>query len=228
MPGEMSIRHLTQQATQEVLRAERSAETVFRILDQAVQQTSHIGKQATSSSRLACAEGCCFCCYQPVDITPPEALAMAAYLRSQLVEKDFDTLRTRLTVTASSLRDLSYEAHAQAKVPCALLVDGTCSVYPSRPFACRAWNSTSVARCQEIFDHGDPITMIPPIDMEVYEPIWDVAQGVVDGLKQARLDSRPYELHSALQRVLNIPDAAARWVQGEDVFAGCTVGAFAE
>jgi Fe-S-cluster containining protein len=198
------------------------------MMEQAVLQTSHVAQQLPSLSRMACAEGCCFCCYQPVDITALEALAMAAYLRSQLAAKDFDTLRTRLAVTTATLRELSYEAHAQAKIPCVLLVDGVCSVYPSRPFACRAWNSTSVARCQEIFDHGDPITMIPPIDMDVYETIWGVAQGLSDGLKHARLDSTSYELHSVLQRALDTPDAAQRWVQGEDVFAGCTVGAFAE
>jgi Fe-S-cluster containining protein len=197
-------------------------------MDQAVQQTRHVAKQWPSPSRMACAEGCCFCCYQPVDITAPEALAMAAYLRSQLAEKDLDTLRARLAVTTATLRDLSYEAHAQAKIPCVLLVDGVCSVYPSRPLACRAWNSTSVTRCQEIFDHGDPITMIPPIEMDVYESIWEVAQGVMDGLRRAGVDSTSYELHSALQRALDTPDAARRWVQGEDVFAGCTVGAFAE
>ena len=228
MPNERSIRHLAQQATQDALREDQAAETVFRIIDQAVQQTSHVTQQLPSPSRMACAEGCCFCCYQPVDITAPEALAMAAYLRSQLAEKDFDSIRARLAATTATLRDLSYEAHAQAKIPCALLVDGVCSVYPSRPFACRAWNSTSVARCQEIFDRGDPITMIPPIEMNVYESIWDVAQGFIDALKQAHLDSNPYELHSALQRALDTPDAARRWVQGEDVFAGCTVGAFAE
>jgi Fe-S-cluster containining protein len=198
------------------------------MMGHAVQQTSHVQQQLPTPSRMACAEGCCFCCYQPVDITVPEALAIAAYVRSQLAEKDLDALRTRLAMTTASLRDLSYEAHAQAKIPCALLVDGVCSVYPSRPFACRAWNSTSLARCQEIFDHGDPITMIPPIDMDVYEAIWDIAQGVIDGLKQARVDSTSYELHSVLQRALDTPDAAQRWVQGEDVFAGCTVGAFAE
>ena len=224
----MSVRQMTQHATQDALRADRSAETVFRILDQAVLQTSHVKQQLPSPSRLACAEGCCFCCYQPVDITAPEALAIAAYLRSQLTEKDFDTFRTRLAATTATLRELSYEAHAQAKIPCGLLVDGACSVYPARPFACRAWNSTSVARCQEIFEYGDPITMIPPIEMDVYETIWDVAQGLIDGLKQARLDSTSYELHSVLQRALDTPDAAQRWVQGEDVFAGCTVGAFAE
>ena len=107
-----------------------------------------------------------------------------------------------------------------------MLVDGQCSVYACRPFACRAWNSTSAARCETIFTHGDPVTMLPPLDMPTYEAVWEVAHGVTDGLRQSRLAGTSYELHSILQRVLATPEAAQRWAQGEEVFAGCTVGAF--
>jgi hypothetical protein len=62
--------------------------------------------------------------------------------------------------------------------------------------------------------------------MPAYEAVWKLAQGVVDGLKQARLDSHTYELHSILLRLLEIPDAAARWLQRHNVFAGCLVGAY--
>jgi hypothetical protein len=51
---------------------------------------------------------------------------------------------------------------------------------------------------------------------------------MTDGLKQARLDSHTYELHSILLRAIEVPDAVKRWLQHDDVFAGCTVGAFAE
>jgi hypothetical protein len=64
--------------------------------------------------------------------------------------------------------------------------------------------------------------------MRIYEAVWDVARGVTEGLQQSRLDGKSYELHSIVQRVLDTPEAAQRWVQGEDVFAGCTVGAFTE
>lgn len=130
-----------------------------------------------------------------------------------------------MAATAAKVSGLSFEAHAQAKIPCALLVDGTCSVYLRRPFACRAWNSTSAARCEEIF-HGDPVTMIPPIDTCAYEAAWDVARGTAEGLRPARLDGNTYELHSILRRALETPEALQRWLQGEDIFAGCTLGAF--
>ena len=223
---DMSIRDTVRQATQTLLRRERSVPTLFRLIEQAFDQTTAIGERSPERAALACAPGCAFCCYHPVDITPPEAFAIVTYLRTTCTSACVDATYARIAAHADRLRRLSYEEHARARIPCALLVDGRCSVYACRPFACRAWNSTSAARCETIFTHGNPVTMIPPLDMRLYEAIWGVAGGMADGLQQCRLDAKSYELHSILQRVFTMPETAQRWVQGEEVFAGCTVGAF--
>jgi hypothetical protein len=224
--GDESIRDTVRRTTQAMLRHDRSVPTMFRLIEHAFQQTTAVVEQLPERVPLACASGCAFCCYHPVDITPPEACAIAAYLQQTLTPAAGAAARARIAAQADRISRLSYEEHAQARIPCALLVDGRCSVYPCRPFACRAWNSTSAARCETIFTHGNPVTMLPPLDMRTYEAVWDVARGVTDSLQQRRLDRKSYELHSILQRVLATPEAAQRWVQGEDVFAGCTVGAF--
>lgn len=223
---DVSIRDTVRRATQALLRRERSVQTTFRLIEHAFEQTTTVVAQLPERLPLACASGCAFCCYHPVDITPPEAFAIAAYLQTSLAPAAGDALYARIAAHAERISGLSYAAHAQARIPCALLVDNRCSVYPCRPFACRAWNSTSVARCETIFTHGNPVTMIPPLDTRVYEAVWDVARGVTDGLQRSRLDGKSYELHSIVQRILTTPEAAQRWTQGEDVFAGCTVGAF--
>ena len=223
-----SIRDTVRRATQTMLRRERSVQTTFHLIDHAFRQTTAGVERLPERATLACASGCAFCCYHPVDITPPEAFAIAAYLQTALTAAAGDTTYARIAAQADRISGLSYEEHAQARVPCALLVDGRCSVYPCRPFACRAWNSTSAARCETIFTHGNPVTMLPPLDMHTYEAVWDVAHGVTEGLQQSRLDGKSYELHSILQRVLETPEAAQRWAQGERVFAGCTVGAFTD
>lgn len=220
------IRDTVRRTTQAMLRHERSVPTMFRLIEYAFQQTTAVVEQLPERATLACASGCAFCCYHPVDMTPPEAFAIAAYLQKTLTPAAGDAAHTRIAAQADRISRLSYEEHAQARIPCALLVDGRCSVYPCRPFACRAWNSTSAARCETIFTHGNPVTMLPPLDMRTYEAVWDVARGVTDSLQQGRLDRKSYELHSILQRLLATPEAAQRWAQGEDVFAGCTVGAF--
>jgi len=213
-------------ATQTLLRRERSAPTLFRLITHAFDAATAAVQQLPERATLACAAGCCFCCYHPVDITPPEAFAIAAYLRTALPPAASAATYARIAAQAERIRGLSFAEHAQARLPCALLVDGRCSVYACRPFACRAWNSTSAARCETIFTHGDPVTMIPPLDMPTYEAVWEVARGVTEGLRQSRLAGTSYELHSILQRVLATPEAAQRWAQGEEIFAGCMVGAF--
>jgi hypothetical protein len=224
--GDESIHDTVQRATQTMLRRERSVQTMFRLIEDAFQQAAAVVQQLPERAMLDCAAGCAFCCYHPVDITPPEAFAIVAYLQTTLTSAACDATYARIAAHAERINGLSYEEHARARIPCALLVDGRCSVYPCRPFACRAWNSTSAAVCETIFMHGNPVTMIPPLDMHIYEAVWDVARGVTDGLKQSRLDGKSYELHSILQRVLETPQAAQRWRQSEEVFAGCTVGPF--
>lgn len=221
-----SLRDTVRRTTQTMLRRARSLQTIFHLIEQAFQQATTVAEQAPARATLACASGCAFCCYHPVDITPPEAFAIATYLHTTLTSAAGSAVYARIAAQAAKLSGLSYEEHARARLPCALLVDGRCSVYPCRPFACRAWNSTSAARCETIFTHGNPITMLPPLDMHTYEAVWDVARGVTDGMQQSRLDTKSYELHSILQRVLETPEAAQRWLQGEEVLAGCTVGAF--
>jgi hypothetical protein len=183
-------------------------------------------EQVPARAALAYAPGCAFCCYHPVDITPPEAFAIVAALRTMRPAAEGETLAARIVRQADQIRGLSYAEHAQARLPCALLVEGWCAVYPCRPFACRAWNSTSATQCAALFTHGDLMTGLPPLDMPTYAAVWAMAHGVTDGLMQRRLDGTSYELHSIVQRVLDTPETAHRWLQGEDVFAGCTVGAF--
>jgi hypothetical protein len=48
-----------------------------------------------------------------------------------------------------------------------------------------------------------------------------VERGLEEALDSARLDAHVYELNSALVTALDTPDAPERWIEGEDVFAGC-------
>lgn len=216
-----------QRSTYTLLRTARGTETLFRILDDAAHCTTTLVEHSPQCAQHACRAGCFFCCYLPVDITPIEALGMAIYLRATLPPDIYVAMYERLAVTVAQVHGFSFEEHAQAKIPCAMLVDGVCGVYPRRPFACRAWLATDVARCEEIFQ-GDPLARLPSLDTDVYSAIWEVAHGVMAGTTAARLEGGSYELHSALLRALETPDAAQRWLRGESVFMGCTVGAFAE
>lgn len=208
-----------------MLRTERTVETVLHILDDAAHHATTLVEGSRQRAQHACAAGCCFCCHLPVDLTPIEALGIVLYLREALAPDEFAVAVERIAATAARVRGLSYEEHAQAKVPCALLVDGKCVAYPRRPLACRAWLSTSVARCEDMLE-GDPLAILPPLDTEAYNAIWKVAHDVMHGTTAAGLEGGSYELHSALSRALALPEAIQQWLNGEAVFAGCTPGAF--
>ena len=217
----------TTRAVHRMMKTDRTPELILQVVTNAAQQVSDLVEQSPERADHACAAGCDFCCHLPVDITVPEALRMVDYLLTVLTPEALASTRSRLMANERRIHGLSYEEHTRARIACALLVDGVCSVYEARPIACRAWNSMDRSCCEIIF-HGDPVTMMPPLDMTAYEAVWEVAQGLTEGIRRARLDSHPYELHSLLLRVLDTPNAAQRWLQREDVFAGCTVGAFSK
>jgi hypothetical protein len=48
-----------------------------------------------------------------------------------------------------------------------------------------------------------------------------VSYGLVEATAALGLESARYELESAVLCALEVPDATARWLRGERVFAGC-------
>src|SRR5215470_19075674 len=107
--GEESIRHTVRQVTQAMLRRNRSVQTTLRLIEHAMHQTTAAVEQLPERAPLACAPGCAFCCYHPVDITPPEAFAIAAYLRTALTPAASEATYARIAAHAARISGLSYE-----------------------------------------------------------------------------------------------------------------------
>src|SRR5215471_14197830 len=97
---EEPIRHTVRRATQAMLRRERSVQTTLRLIEHALHQTTAAVERLPERATLACAPGCAFCCYHPVDITPPEAFAIAAYLRTTHTSAAYDAVYTRIAAHA--------------------------------------------------------------------------------------------------------------------------------
>jgi len=80
----------------------------------------------------------------------------------------------------------------------------------------------SRAQCEAAFA-ADPVTANVTIDAMVHTVGRGAQAGLCLGAGHSGLDGRTYELHGALLRALDTPDAEERWARGEDVFAGCKV-----
>ncbi len=169
--------------------------------------------------RPVCRAGCGWCCHVQVAVAAPEALRIAEHLRRALPARELDQVAARIARLDDRTRGLDADARAATGLPCALLVDGRCVVYPVRPLLCRGWNSLDAAACRA--NALDPDS-VPVPTCELHRQLaGHVALGLDDGLWDAGLGeaSLDLELTTALRIALEVPDAAARWLGGEPVFA---------
>ncbi len=95
-----------------------------------------LASDAMATGKYGCDQGCSFCCYQPVVVAPQEV----ASLFQAAIERGPDFVEG-LTKKAVTLRDqflrMTDKERFEVDEPCPILVDGRCSLYDARPFACR-------------------------------------------------------------------------------------------
>jgi Fe-S-cluster containining protein len=162
---------------------------------------------------LACTKGCSYCCHQRVELTAPEVLLIARSVRESAER------RSRVAETARRLGGQDARTHHLAQVRCALLDEnGACSVYASRPLACRRAHSTDVGICEAA--HRKPtLEVLVPSSTALW---WNISALVLGYYEGSALGGHPphiYELHAALHVALEDSDVEARFRRGEDPFA---------
>jgi uncharacterized protein len=198
-------------ATMEALQANRGKAAVVQLAEQVHSGMSAAIDGLPTKAQHACAPGCSFCCYLPVDVLAPEAFRIAAHLQQTRSPGELTALVYGLGVHAQQ---------AFGVRPCVFLADGYCSIYEVRPMVCRGYNSLSKERC-EAFYHDPTIDLRgtkDPIAGRLAEAMED---GFISGLTTLGLDAQWYELASAVLRALEATAGPARWAQGEAVFEGC-------
>jgi uncharacterized protein len=198
-------------ATLRALQADRRKVGVFRLAKQVQRSMSAAIDALPSKTRHACAPGCFFCCYLPVDVLAPEAFLIAAHLK-----------RTRSPAELAALvyRLATYSQHDFGTRPCIFLAQGRCSIYEVRPMVCRGYNSLSKERCEAFYQDAS-VDLKGTKDCVAGRLAEAMEEGVIAGLKALGLDAQWYELASAVLRALETPNGAARWARGEAVFEGC-------
>ena len=172
---------------------------------------------ADCTPRLACKEGCSYCCSVPVDVSAPEVFAIVELLEAVKSRDDLDALRRRIDDYLERHAGMSLEERRGARVACPLLEDNRCSIYRARPLSCRGWNSYDVEKCRR--DYEAPMKAG---GVEVFAPQFKAAQAVKKGLRAALeaagLEHRKMNLAAALQIALETEDALKQWLAGEAVF----------
>jgi Fe-S-cluster containining protein len=189
--------------------AEHAAGLADRSIQSAIRQSPPVPP-------LACREGCAWCCHKLVGTTAPEVFRIAQYLQDHLSSEEFALARDRIIQRDEERKALQDDRWTAARLPCSLLVDDRCSVYPVRPLTCRGFNSSDARQCARWVETRGQV------EVPVYEPQHRLATFVLDGLRaglaECKLPSELLELTAALRIVLTMPEAMNHWRAGEPVF----------
>ncbi len=158
-------------------------------------------------SLLACEPGCQSCCVVNVSITLLEGISIARFLH-QLSSADLAQVTSRLDSLWRDVRGLDDDERMMLRRKCAFLDEqGYCLIYPVRPLFCRSISSTDVEQCKaavvgQTFGELQPV-MMHQFQLQLYKTLFS---GVADGLAQAGLDGRSFQLCGLVRYLLSHPD----------------------
>ncbi len=175
--------------------------------------------KAKFQPRLDCSKGCAFCCFPPVSANLPEVINLVAYIRSQKSPEQAEAIHSRVRKTAELTRSMTAQERHSRSLACPYLEDGSCSVYPARPLACRGFNSADVSACEAGYEDPTREGSVPS-----FLPLLLTAQAIKDGLrrglKRAGLEHRLVDLTKASEILLeDVDQVTQQWLDGEPVFA---------
>ncbi len=169
---------------------------------------------------IACRPGCGFCCYNQVELTPPEIMVIGHFIGTRFSHPQRQWLAANVKFRWSRQAGLSKVqlAARRREHPCPLLVEDRCMVYPVRPLTCRAMHAVDEQTCRTSLETGE---LIP--DQYYQEPhnlALAISRGLRTGAAQAGLQADTLGLVASLGEFFLREDTLARWLAGEVVFAG--------
>ena len=184
--------------------------------------TNALRAQDPPAVPTACKDGCSYCCSVQVQVLPPEVLYLAEYLKRTRTAPELTQLIERIAALDDRIHGLSATERAKLGVPCALLVDGSCSVYEARPISCRSANSSDASQCQAAIGPG---ATLESVETYIHQTAVcsQVAKALAIGMRETGYPSNALEFMSALRIALETPDALAAWRRGETIFLNAEV-----
>lgn len=199
---------------EDAMRQQPSAETAIKIGRQGSAFLVELSEklQVENDVKVACEAGCNHCCKGPLYVTPPEAMAVADYVRTQLNAED------RAKVISGLRAQVAAIASGAKSSPCPLLDgEGFCRVYHVRPGLCVGVTGFDPKACEK----GDTSGFMPQFRLAKAHQA-----GVVLGLSDAEIDARPVELSTAVLAILDDGGIAEEWAKGKPALERSTAPMF--
>jgi len=176
----------------------------------------------SARERIACAAGCGTCCVVNVAVLYPEAVAIAEYLRRTRSASQMEALGERLEELYRQVVWLDDDERVMLRRSCVFLDDeGSCSIYPVRPFLCRSMTSASPEECR-LAIALQALGENPPILINLFQKaLMDEAFTATGrALSALGLDGRGVKLTVAVRQLLREAGAVEAYLAGGRVPVG--------
>ena len=167
---------------------------------------------------IACREDCDSCCYNQVELTPPEALLIGRHIAKNFPPgaKALLLARVARNLGRTDGKNPAAIAAMRAELPCPLLRERRCSVYPVRPLMCRAMHGLDRERCEAELSAGSLAGS--QYYAHRHDTAVSVSAGLREGCRVAGLQSGAFNLTRALNDFFTQENPVERWIMGDEVF----------
>lgn len=217
-PEEEALYYKTAEAVLARLRQSRNPADLLPVLRQAQKRFDRAYDAAPASARnlVACRAGCGTCCHVPVGVQAHEVLIAAEYIQTH-----FSAARLESTIAATAAHRDAFAgkdslARLALRLPCVLLHEDSCSIYPARPGSCRSHHSHNLEGCRANLASGqDNVDVLIP---EIRGPMFAVMLAIDQAAEEAGFDATAYDFGTALHEALTDSLCAVRWLRREAAF----------
>ena len=153
-------------------------------------------------------------------MTPPEALLIGHFVARNFSRDEQDGLKARVarSLHLKAGKGKKKLARLRDQLPCPLLMEGRCSIYPVRPLVCRAMHTFNAEACEQELLGGK----LGPGEYYAhrYEFVWSISSGLQNGCREIGCQTGILDLTRALHDFFSQENPVDKWINGEEVFGG--------
>ena len=217
-PEEEALYDQTMAGVLNRLRKTRNPADLLAVIRQAHKGFDRAYDTAPAAARavVACRAGCGTCCHVPVGVQAHEVLLAAEFIQTRFPAAELEAVIARFADHRAAFAGRTLNERAAIRTPCAVLRDGSCSIYEARPEACRSHHSRNLDGCRSNLDTG--IDIVDVLIPEIRGRMFAVMLGIDQAATEAGFDDRAYDFGSAMHEALTDSLCAVRWMQRQPAF----------
>jgi len=152
--------------------------------------------------RVACHDGCHWCCHQAVYANSYELHFLSEQVKKNFTKEALSSLISHTEKKCAQTSVLSENEILKFKSPCPLLKNSSCSMYSARPMACRIYLSTKLESCLEFYRHPENNENFPALMDFPLRSGRMMNEGFRAALKEFGIETAEFRLEEGLQIVL--------------------------